>query len=233
METVAVVGGLGFLGFHLCRRLLDEGYKVIAVDPLHTDRAKGQLELEMYLGRHAEFQFERVAIEDYQLPESVTAVIYVANFVDEHTSSLEATFLQCNEERRVIIAMSVNEVCAKQVEVHAEARGFDYMLLQLPLIYGLHQSQKTEEMLLGAREAADTPDWLYIEDAISVLLCALTLTGSHVCKVGNCEQVREDEEEESLCPLVFEPAYTFDEGFVAWQEEKKEWARQQALEDEQ
>jgi len=36
MQTVLVAGGAGFIGSHLCRSLLDENYKVIAIDNLLT-----------------------------------------------------------------------------------------------------------------------------------------------------------------------------------------------------
>ena len=36
MKTAFVTGGAGFLGSHLCERLLGEGYRVVAVDNLYT-----------------------------------------------------------------------------------------------------------------------------------------------------------------------------------------------------
>ena len=36
MPRAVVTGGAGFLGAHLCRRLLDRGWDVVAVDDLST-----------------------------------------------------------------------------------------------------------------------------------------------------------------------------------------------------
>ena len=36
MKTALVTGGAGFLGSHLCERLLADGYRVVAVDNLYT-----------------------------------------------------------------------------------------------------------------------------------------------------------------------------------------------------
>ena len=36
MQTVLVTGSAGFIGFHLCNMLLDEGYKVIGIDNLNS-----------------------------------------------------------------------------------------------------------------------------------------------------------------------------------------------------
>jgi len=48
-----VTGGAGFLGSHLCERLLSEGYSVVCVDNLRT----GTLENIMHLRREADFEY--------------------------------------------------------------------------------------------------------------------------------------------------------------------------------
>ena len=46
MTTSLVTGGAGFLGSHLCDRLLSEGHRVLAVDNLITGKAKNVAHLE-------------------------------------------------------------------------------------------------------------------------------------------------------------------------------------------
>ena len=36
MKKILVTGGAGFLGSHLCAKLIDEGHEVIAVDNFYT-----------------------------------------------------------------------------------------------------------------------------------------------------------------------------------------------------
>lgn len=72
MKTVLIAGGAGFIGSHLCERLLDEGYKVIAIDNLSTGSI---LNIKHLMSRNT-FQFEEVDIlKEYSIPCD-----YVLNF---------------------------------------------------------------------------------------------------------------------------------------------------------
>jgi UDP-glucuronate decarboxylase len=53
MRRILITGGVGFLGFHLSRKLLDTGYKVIALDNLKTSRRANLTELS----KNANFSF--------------------------------------------------------------------------------------------------------------------------------------------------------------------------------
>jgi dTDP-glucose 4,6-dehydratase len=66
---VLVTGGAGFIGSHLCRRLLDQGCEVIAFDNLLTGRIEN---IEPMLG-HPRFSFEHY---------DVTNFLYVAGGLD-------------------------------------------------------------------------------------------------------------------------------------------------------
>lgn len=46
MKTILVTGGAGFIGSHLCKRLLEEGNKVICMDNFFTGQRKNIIELK-------------------------------------------------------------------------------------------------------------------------------------------------------------------------------------------
>ncbi|TWI57218.1 NAD-dependent epimerase/dehydratase family protein [Halalkalibacter nanhaiisediminis] len=67
MKKVLVTGGLGFIGYHLCERLILEGIEVIAVDE-YPDRKKAeQEEMELRLGRNALFTIIRGKLEKMEM----------------------------------------------------------------------------------------------------------------------------------------------------------------------
>jgi len=55
MKGILVTGGAGFIGSHLCRRLLDEGAEVLCVDNLYTGSKRNIVELL----RHPHFEYMR------------------------------------------------------------------------------------------------------------------------------------------------------------------------------
>jgi dTDP-glucose 4,6-dehydratase len=75
MPRVAITGGAGFLGSHLCRRFLAEGYEVVCLDNLLTGRADNVQDL---LGEG--FRLIKVDVTDFiHVPGPLDAVLHFAS----------------------------------------------------------------------------------------------------------------------------------------------------------
>ncbi|HVD37275.1 MAG TPA: UDP-glucuronic acid decarboxylase family protein, partial [Solirubrobacterales bacterium] len=75
MSTCVVTGGAGFLGSHLCERLLGDGHRVICIDNLET----GSLENIAHI-RDEAFEFRNIDItEKVDIPEPVDFVYHLAS----------------------------------------------------------------------------------------------------------------------------------------------------------
>ncbi|HEX9967924.1 MAG TPA: UDP-glucuronic acid decarboxylase family protein [Solirubrobacterales bacterium] len=75
MSTCVVTGGAGFLGSHLCERLLEQGHRVICIDNLET----GSLQNIEHI-RDDAFDFRNIdIIERVEIPEPVDFVYHLAS----------------------------------------------------------------------------------------------------------------------------------------------------------
>jgi nucleoside-diphosphate-sugar epimerase len=77
MQNVLVTGGAGFIGSHLCRHLLDKGYKVICLDNLITGSRKN---IEPLLGS-PNFEFVEADVTKPLSPnlKSITYIFHLAS----------------------------------------------------------------------------------------------------------------------------------------------------------
>ena len=75
-DTAVVTGGAGFLGSHLCDRLLAEGLRVIAIDNLIT----GSPDNIAHLAGNPDFRFIRQNVSDFIfVPGTVDFVFHFAS----------------------------------------------------------------------------------------------------------------------------------------------------------
>ena len=75
-KVAVVTGGAGFLGSHLCDRLINENIKVICLDNLLT----GRLENIEHLFGHENFQFVKLDVTNFiHVPSSVDYVLHFAS----------------------------------------------------------------------------------------------------------------------------------------------------------
>lgn len=73
--TVAVTGGLGFIGSHLCRRLLHDGHKVVAVARSLPDNSRDEVRTVL---EHVNFELIQSSIES-PLDLQVDAIVNLAS----------------------------------------------------------------------------------------------------------------------------------------------------------
>lgn len=76
MPTAVVTGGAGFLGSHLCERLLAEGYRVVCVDNLVTGRRQNVA----HLAEDPRFRFvEHDVSRPFEIDEKVDCILHFAS----------------------------------------------------------------------------------------------------------------------------------------------------------
>lgn len=76
MKRVVITGGAGFIGSHLCRRFIDEGYEVICIDNLLT----GSIENISSLFETGRFNFIKMDVTNYiHVPGPVEMVLHFAS----------------------------------------------------------------------------------------------------------------------------------------------------------
>ena len=130
-QRVLVTGGAGFLGSHLCERLLDLGHVVICMDNLFTGRRKN---IEPLLG-NSRFEFMRHDVNEkfivevdqvYHLACPASPIHYQRNPVRTIRTCVEGTLnaLECAREvgARLLLA-STSEVYGDP-EVHPQTEAY-------------------------------------------------------------------------------------------------------------
>ena len=122
LRRVLVTGGAGFIGSHLCRRLLDEGCDVVAFDNLLTGRMDN---IEALLG-HPRFSFEHY---------DVTNFLYVAGELDAilHFASPASP---ADFERLPIQILKVGALGTHRALGLAKAKGARFLLASTSECYG-------------------------------------------------------------------------------------------------
>lgn len=82
METILVTGGTGFIGSHTIVELLNEGYRVVAMDNLSNSKVTSLDRVEEITGKHAEFikadLLDEPALDQLFSENNIDAVIHFA-----------------------------------------------------------------------------------------------------------------------------------------------------------
>lgn len=135
MAKALVTGGAGFIGSHLCKSLLDDGYEVICLDNLATGSRKN---IETLL-ENSKFKF---------LEHDVTQPIQVEEQVDYlfHLASPASPIDYQNMPEETLLTNSVGTVNALRFAVKNKAK---YLLASTSEIYGDPQQHPQKETYWG------------------------------------------------------------------------------------
>lgn len=126
-ELVLVAGGAGFIGSHLCARLLDEGNEVICLDNLQTARPSNLRMLEGQAG----FTFVEGDIVS-PLPDAVTAQTHRLSRIYNLACAASPPQYQADPEH----TMLTNVVGTNHLLRLAEKAGARFLLTSTSEVYG-------------------------------------------------------------------------------------------------
>lgn len=123
VKTAVVTGGAGFIGSHLCERLISEGYKVFCIDNLIT----GSLENIENLFRQENFVFIKQDVTNYlHIPEEVGVVFHFASpaspedYLKYPIQTLKVGALGTHKTLGLALAKSALYVLASTSEVYGD-----------------------------------------------------------------------------------------------------------------
>ncbi len=132
---VLITGGAGFIGSHLCRRMLDEGYHVLAFDNLLTGRVEN---IEPLLG-HERFDFLHYDVTNYlHVDGPLDAILHFAS------PASPADF-----ERLPIQILKVGSLGTHKALGLAKAKGARFLLASTSECYGDPEVNPQPETYLG------------------------------------------------------------------------------------
>lgn len=132
---ILVTGGAGFIGSHLCDRLLADGHEVIAIDNLIT----GSLDNIAHLAGHERFKFIR---------HDVTNYIYVSGHLDA-VMHLASPASPVDFDRIPIQILKVGSLGTHNTLGLALAKGARFLLASTSEVYGDPQVHPQPESYWG------------------------------------------------------------------------------------
>lgn len=142
MQTILVAGGAGFIGSHLCRSLLGNGYKVICLDNLFT----GNLENISDLKNNENFLFVEKDIIQKLNPNEFKDVNYIFNLASPASPNLKSARSYINFPIETLL---VNSQGTHNLLELAKTNNAKFLFVSTSEIYGDPQVSPQPEDYFG------------------------------------------------------------------------------------
>lgn len=118
MEKVIVTGALGFIGFSLCQRLLEEGIEVIGIDGMVDKSLKSFYDEKLlWIGRNAQFTFIDQRIEDMNIKKIMKDVDVIYHLAATTSRNRQWQDLRTTIEDNVGVTDKVINACNKKTKL--------------------------------------------------------------------------------------------------------------------
>ena len=189
-----VIGSLGFIGFSLSKRLLEEGFEVIGIDHISEEHDQLKEQKLMEIARNSNFKYSNNRIENLPLQEvaeNCDVVYYclpnkkmakmkeVLKKVMDYCNEITCKFVYLSSyeslnQRNEIGQMKMKE--ENEIEKYSKLNyNFSFHILQLPTVYGPWQpnSMTFQQLIMGIDSPSIDPireDAIFIDDLIEILL---------------------------------------------------------------
>ncbi|MEM9543850.1 MAG: GDP-mannose 4,6-dehydratase [Cyanobacteria bacterium P01_E01_bin.42] len=126
LKTYLITGGAGFIGSHVCEALIEQGYRVLAIDNLST----GSLENIRHLLKHPNFQFAYASITDEVVLDRMmseadvaihlAAAVGVKLIVEKPVHTIETNVMGMESVLQAAIRYRVKTIVASTSEVYGK-----------------------------------------------------------------------------------------------------------------
>lgn len=131
MSRILITGGVGFLGSHLCDRLIEEGHEVVCLDNLST----GRMDNVAHLVGHDAFRF---------IKQDVTEYLYIDGPLD-YVLHFASPASPVDYQRLPIQTLKVGSLGTHKALGLAKAKGARFLLASTSEVYGdplIHPQQE-------------------------------------------------------------------------------------------
>ncbi|TES50958.1 NAD-dependent epimerase/dehydratase family protein [Shouchella lehensis] len=221
VKKLTVIGGLGFIGSHVCAKFLDEGWEVNAVDHMAEKTQEKQM-IEMNMGRNAHFTFIHKNVNEVRLSNENAVYVYVAD--NEKKEEVLAFASSLNHHDRLLYLSTtrgseLRTSLEEELQALARSKPFGLLILRSPQAYGLHSNLALTHIDEQVKQG--NSDLIYINDLVDYVYA--------VMEKENGMYSLEGSEQENGDSLPFSPKWTLEEGLRAYREAEKKWIRQNDL----